>query len=701
MGGLEHLLENLNGPQREAVVRDEKALLVLAGPGSGKTTVIVKRIQYLISQMHVPPEQILVITFTKDAARSMQQRFQRQSDQCLPVNFGTFHSVFYRILLQSAPHPSNASNDSPEISTGAFADTSIETSTGIGGAGLLTAARKKELIIPILKERKGKAGQSGPDADTIAAEAGEMLSAISFYKNTEDEAGAAAKLAPEWKPLFREVLAAYQGEVRKRKLLDFDDMVYECRRLLAEDRALREYWQKRFSHILIDEFQDINPLQYQVVKLLAGTSCSLFAVGDDDQAIYGFRGSRPACLRQFAEEFRAGQVLLNLNYRSRREIVEASVKVIGENRERFPKELSAAKERQQAFSGQPVPFPRVQADAGRPVRILRFEEREQQSAYLREQIEAFRKDFPEKSCAVLFRTNTFMQGFAAGLTKAGIPYAMREKAGNIYDHFIVRDVMAYLRFAAGERTRQVFLQIMNKPVRYLRRDALADAENVDFGEMARWYREYGGVRGPDRLDALDRLQNQFRAMSKMPPHLAVRYVCKAVGYEGYLRGRAAGEDKRQEWLELLEWLKGDARGYETVQAWLQAQRNYSPAGDGFSQNGAAANAVQLMTVHAAKGLEFHKVWIPDCNEKTFPHGGMPDRETVEEERRIFYVGMTRAKESLELLYLTGTRERPRLMSRFLNPIVEDYSSKSSSNSQLSRYSSKASATFSYSSSSSM
>lgn len=666
MSGTDPLLEHLNGPQREAVAHGEKALLVLAGPGSGKTTVIVKRIQYLICRMHVPPEQILVITFTKAAALSMQQRFQeqvqqrfqpsqQQSMQAYPVNFGTFHSVFYNILRQSQKASHNPSH------VFGSADSS----------GLLTEPQKKSLLIPLLKEIRRRAGGRGFDAESIAADAGDILGAISFYKNTEDEAGASGRLSPSWRPYFREIFNAYQDAARRGGMIDFDDMVYECRRLLQEDAALRASWQGRFSHILIDEFQDINPLQYQVIKLLARAPYNLFAVGDDDQSIYGFRGSRPACLRQFAEDFRAGQVLLDVNYRSRPEIVEASARVISENRERFGKKLRAADGRR--------------GQSPDPVRILFFEERGQQEAYLQREITAFGQNNPGKSCAALFRTNTSMQSFGAGLARAGIDFVMREKAKNIYDHFIVKDLMAYLRLAAGERQRAVFLQVMNKPSRYLRRDAVAGMEAVDFQRMRQWIQSYGGVRRLDCLDAIDRLQTQLKAMAGMPLCLAVRYVCRAIGYERYLKEQAGEGGKLQEWLELLEWLREDARGYGTAQDWMKAQQEYGRtvgARDG-AGSGSAPDAVQLMTVHAAKGLEFDKVWIPDCNEKVFPYGSMQEPDAVEEERRIFYVGMTRAKESLELLCLTGTGERPRLMSRFLNPIVKDYSSSSSSNSQLS------------------
>ena len=190
-------------------------------------------------------------------------------------------------------------------------------------------------------------------------------------------------------------------------------------------------------------------------------------------------------------------------------------------------------------------------------------------------------------------------------------------------------------------------------------------------------------------------------LKKLSPFLAVQYIRKVIGYEGYLRGKSRRERERwQEWEELLNWITMDATRYKTISEWFEAQENYTE--NLFKKKQSQDEklpVISLMTVHASKGLEFDKVYIPDCNEKVFPHGSLLSSDDCEEERRIFYVAMTRAKENLELLYISGTKECPRFYSRFLNQIIKDYSSTSSSNSQLSRYSSKASATFSYSSSS--
>lgn len=691
-------LSKLNEAQRRAVTWGGGPLLVLAGPGSGKTTVIVGRVLYLLER-GVPPESVLVITFTRDAALSMQQRFQNACERTQPVSFGTFHSVFYRILRESG---------------------------GVRQRNLLTESQKKHIMTALLRQIDDRQGSPGneqltgvdnwrgmPDSTQptgfcdrreapaagcgLVEEAEKLLCAVSLYKNTGDLDRAQKLLSPGRQGTLEKILREYREAVRRTGALDFDDMLYECRRLLQERADVRKRWQERFSHILIDEFQDCNPMQYETLKLLAGEARNVFAVGDDDQSIYGFRGACPDVLRRFAEEFHGGKILLNVNYRSRERIVKASLAVIGENRNRFSKELRASEQKT--------------AEQKTSLRVLSFEGKEQQYAYLCEQLKRWqeRQGREGKRCALLFRTNAHMQGVAVRLSGVGISYVMKEKRKSIYEHFIVKDVMAYLLLAAGDWQREYLLRVLDRPARYVGREAVGEGRSI--GEMIRWYRTADGLgtgsaAGCRRaLGALEELERQLKCLGRLSPGLAVNYVLKGMRYEVFLQNAARGNpEKSAEWRELLEWLKEDAARFPDVRAWRRAQEEYTqkvserevPSGRENEES-----PILLMSVHGSKGLEFDRVLIPDCNEHVFPHGSLPDEETVEEERRIFYVAMTRAKESLELLYLTGDKARPRLPSRFLNPLLHSSSSISSSNSQLSRYSSKASATRSYSSSSSM
>ncbi len=614
-----------NPSQREAVTFGEDPLLVLAGPGSGKTFTITQRILYLIRERQIPPQKLLVITFTREAALSMRQRFAQISPQNSTVNFGTFHSCFYQILLRSG-----------RISPG----------------NLLNEKQKRELIFPILKKEKEKKNLSAAELPELAKI---FLTAIGYYKNTGDAETAGEKLPEEWKSDFLRVYSEYEEARKQTGGLDFDDMLKECEELLRKDAAQRTYWQSLFSHILIDEFQDINYRQYCIIRLLAEKHKNVFAVGDDDQAIYGFRGARPACMKQFVRDFGAKQIVLPVNYRSHQDIVEASLAVIGENRDRFPKKL------------EPCEANRRKSGEKYRVGIREFREAKEQQQYLIHRLKAQTKG---ETCAVLFRTNLSMQSLAAGLTGAGIPFTMKEKGKNIYEHFIMQDIMAYLRVAQGEAARGDYLRIVNKPFRNISREAFWKEASLPTLEA------YYAAKDRKVYDAVCLLKRQMEFVKNADLKLAVLFLRKACGYEKYLRLRAGQERKADlaEWMEVLDFITEDAGKYRDFGEWQEAQELYAEQLQRQEPDGAKEESadckIRLLTVHAAKGLEFDHVWIPDCNEKTFPHGNTSDTEHLEEERRIFYVAMTRAKKDLELLCLTGTAERPRFPSRFLIPLSQ-------------------------------
>lgn len=673
-------LSALNKAQRSAVMHGEGPLLVVAGPGSGKTFTITQRILYLIEQMQVPPEEILVITFTKEAAQSMQRRFQEQSEQAYPVIFGTFHSVFYHILNQSQGSNYNQKRQ------------------------ILQQSQKKQILYNIIKKQlqqqqnTGIGGVSIQRADDMTEDLLLLIAAISFYKNTGDMEAAKKKLPEEWQHSFPTLYDTYEAERRRKRALDFDDMVCECAELLAQNRQLRKDWQDRFTHILMDEFQDISPMQYRVVQLLSKEPHNLFAVGDDDQSIYGFRGTSSACLKQFQEDFKAEQVLLDVNYRSHEEIVKASLRVIAENKERFSKSLIAHKKMEQMqVSGE------VEAE---PVCVKVFQEREEQNQYL---TDILAQKNNHEQYAVLFRTNSYMQSFAARLQRQGIAFCMKEKMDSIYENSIVKDIMAYLQIASGENTLALWLRILNKPSRYISREALADCDMeqaYECGKSDGSRVEQSNCAGNDAKQGkrsrieniksyydsitadsysfcyLDKIRSAIRVLEKQleylrraTPFLGVQYIRRVIGYDKYIKEQCAakreGAQRYEEAMELLTWLTEEAKAYTTIEAWLAEQERYN---QNLQERVGNTAQIHLLTIHASKGLEFDRVWIPDCNEKIFPHGAIPDKKTCEEERRIFYVGMTRAKKSLELLCTTGTKERPRLISRFLNPLWKHYSS---------------------------
>ena len=375
----------MNEEQREAVTWGKAPLLLLAGPGSGKTFTIVNRILYLLEQ-GVPPEKILVITFTKDAAISMKSRFCQITKKEYPVNFGTFHSIFYHM---------------------------IQESLGIRQSKLLTNSQKKKIISNVIYQKAGNViSDEGNDISDVAEK---MMIAISFFKNTENiryfknnkNINKALKKIPEmWKAYFQTVFEGYQKEIKRMNQIDFDDMLYECKKMLEQNINIRAYWQNRFTHILVDEFQDTNPIQYQTLKLMCNSTSNVFVVGDDDQAIYGFRGAMPNVLNDFVNDFEAEQLLLRVNYRSSPEIIESSLAVINCNKNRFVKNLCA----------NPKKF---YSNSKNIVVLKEFANTDLQYRYLAEQLKAKTIDNTSKNkmCAVLFRTNNQMQMFSVYLLK--------------------------------------------------------------------------------------------------------------------------------------------------------------------------------------------------------------------------------------------------------------------------------------------
>ncbi|MCH5275253.1 MAG: ATP-dependent helicase [Lachnospiraceae bacterium] len=609
-------------------------VLCLAGPGSGKTFTLVCRLRFLIEKHFVPPDSILVITYSKAAALSMQQRFNREMNgKSLPVVFGTFHALCFHILKQQYSFKLDS---------------------------LLSYPERIQTIQSILQSMYIQS----PDEEMCDA----ILGCISLYKNGKysEELSLPMNMDREG---FTRIYEEYCRRNWQKGKLDFDDMLFLCLELLQKKPTVLSYWQKRFSYILVDEFQDCNRIQYEIVKKLAASDENLFVVGDDDQSIYGFRGASPDILQLFLCDFpNAGQILLGGNYRSRPEIIEAAGRVIIQNEKRMNKTLYAA-------GG-------VELLAGRePVQIKCFEGYRMQSAYLTEQLKLLHTQIPWEEMAVIFRTNREMEMLFPFLQKEKIPCCIRGGMKNPYAHFVVQDILAYLRFASGEHSRKIFLQIMTKPERGISRELLWE-EKVNFVKLEE---ELVLHHKREEAKAVRRLSSQFEKLNKMSPYLAIQFIRNAMGYERWLRGRAGEEvSAYEEWKERLDELQQSARNFTQIGEWLSFIEQKEKEVENIERGSVKEiqRGVNLLTFHGSKGLEFTYVCLPNLNEGKLPHGRMPDQAAVEEERRLFYVGMTRAKKALELLYLTGTKERPRQPSRFLQPLImtDNYSFSSESNS---------------------
>lgn len=400
--------------QQEAICFGEGTMLVLAGPGSGKTAVITQRIRYLVEERHIKPSDILTITFTKAAALEMKQRACQICRGAENAVFGTFHSVFFQIIRSSSK----------------FQNYSI-----------MTEQQKLQILRPLLKGKK-------LDCVQMSSFCEQFLSDLSFYKNTgrerEEKAGqkqAVQKQAGQKQTAqekegqnqaeqmqLHELRQAYEQCCRKRWLLDFDDILIYCYRLLMEDSGMRGRWQSRFRYILIDEFQDINDVQYQIIKLLSANYENLFVVGDDDQAIYSFRGADPSYMHRFLEDYpKSRQVKLNINYRCGDRILALAARSIAHNKYRFEKEIKAGN------SGEN----RVIATC--------FQNRAEELSFLTEEITTHRK---EGLTAILVRTNRMAEQVSEACFRRQIPYQMRENKQDFYTQKCVVEVLSVIRFVA-------------------------------------------------------------------------------------------------------------------------------------------------------------------------------------------------------------------------------------------------------------
>lgn len=597
----------LSEAQMQAVMHFNGPAMVLAGPGSGKTTVITQRARYLIQNHGVSPIHILVVTFTKAAAQEMQKRFLALCHlEHTQVRFGTFHSVFYEILKHA--YHLTASNIASE-----------ETKTRI----------LKEIISTMHMEIEDEGEFLHDVAREISLVKNERISLEHYY---------AANVPEE---VFRVVYRRYQECMERESLLDYDDLLVCTWELFCQRPDILDGWRRRFQYILVDEFQDINQLQYDVIKLLAAPANNLFIVGDDDQSIYHFRGARPEIMLNFPKEFpNAKQMVLDRNFRCPGNVMDAAAQVIARNTVRFPKQISP-----------------VKAD-GCAVEKLLFQNQTQESLGIIRRIqESLRDGHHYGDVAVLYRTNTDAGILSQKLLEYNIPIRMRDVLPNLFEHWISGHVIAYLKVALGSRERSDILKIINRPKRYIGRECL-DTRQVDFDRLRMYYEEKYWV-----VQRIDKLEQDLAVLARLEPYAAVQYIRHSIGYESYLEEYAQYRHMNADELyEVLDRLAESAKAYRTHAEWFAYMQEYAQMLKEQAKMGnQKSDAVTLATFHSAKGLEFPQVFLIDVNEGIVPYKKAILLSDIEEERRMFYVGMTRASEKLTICVLKekyGKRLRP-------------------------------------------
>lgn len=605
-----------NSSQLKAIEHGGGPALVLAGPGSGKTAVITGRTVRLI-QNGISPSSILVVTFTRAAAAEMKERFLKMAGRSAsPVTFGTFHGIFYGIL---------------------------KNTYRISGSNILADARALQLLREILEHTcpdTQEADLPSSVAREISQVKGSRMDINHFYSG----------VLPT--DAFRKVFRAYENWKRDNRMLDFDDIITRCYELLTTRHDILSLWQQKFRYILVDEFQDISPLQYEIIRLLALPENNLFIVGDDDQSIYRFRGANPDLMLNFPKVYPGCQVIaLEENYRSTPEILKAAENLICHNRKRFRKNI---------LSSRP---------SGSPVSFECFDNPRKECVRMAQQIrEAHDGGVPYEKTAVLFRTNVGCRQAVEQLMAYQIPFRMGDVIPCVFDHWIAKDVMAYMDLGAMSRERRGkrsdFLRVYNRPNRYFSREAFYDPL-VTYESLYSYYEDKDWM-----VRRVDELETNLTMIRHLAPYGALNYIRREIGYEGYLRDYAMQRNiPPEDLLQVLDELTESARNYRTCEEWKESIEKYR---EKLEQQRALRSeehsGVVVSTLHASKGMEYDTVYILDVNEGIIPyHKAVLDAD-LEEERRMLYVGMTRARKDLYIYSVRERYDKKIAPSRFLREI---------------------------------
>lgn len=607
-----------NKSQIQAISHMDGPAMVLAGPGSGKTTVITHRIKNLIEKAEVRPENILVVTFTKAAAISMQKRFSTlmNGGKGQLVTFGTFHSVFYKILRKSRRY------EATEI---------------------LSERQKTDYIREII-------GRYGISSNDISELSQNIINDIGNIKgnmlNAQEYEPSCCK-----KEDFIKVYNAYNLELKKDGKMDFDDILRECYLLLCENHTILEQWRELYKYILIDEFQDINRIQMNIIELLASPLNNIFVVGDDDQSIYGFRGARPEIMIEFKDYYpEAELIVLDVNYRSTQSIINVAGRVIENNKTRLDKCAHANNNKD------------FQPD------IRKFRNQVEELKFVVSKIKEYENQGISLSeMAILVRNNSQIQEISSFLKNRKIEAESGKHRSNIYNGMVAKDILSYVRGALkfdGTYFNEDLIYVLNKPQRYISRQVVLSV-NMNISAVRRIYSK----------NNIDSFLFHIEMIRKLPPQAALSYIRKGAGYEEYLRLYAIENNiPMSGLLKQLEQLVQECSKFNTLEQWINSiDSAQNSEGQNFgkksSGEGGTNNRINIMTMHGSKGLEFKAVFIVDANQGIIPTSKALRERDFEEERRLFYVAMTRAIDYLNVYAVEERLGCPIEVSMFVEEML--------------------------------
>lgn len=564
----------LDNYQVNAIKIKEKNVLVVAAPGSGKTTVIINRVNYLIEERKARTRDIIVITFTKAAAENMKNRYKNTFNKTVSPFFGTFHGLFYKILLREGYK-----------------------------INIIESGKCHSIIRVILSKYFDDVND-----DKIR----EVLNNISIFKTSLGN-------IENFKPtisneIFKECYEQYEEYKAKEQLWDFDDLSIRVLYLLKNNERILNGYRGLFKYVLVDEFQDCDELQIEFIKLI-NQGNELFAVGDEDQCIYSFRGSKPKYMVYFHSSFKNGKkVYLTTNYRSKKNIVDISKKLICNNIGRNKKEIIS-----------------YENEKG----IIKFLKPYNEYVQGEEIANIIKKIVGESysNNAILYRTNIEARSLIDSFTRRKIPFILLDKGYNFFEHFICKDIINYLTLSIDPFNKVAFNSIINKPFRYISKSNLSYVSK---------YEEHKNVfdilidkndTAPFQAKKLNELKSNISYLNKISLGSAIQYIISSLGYIDYLREYANKFNQNFSDLEeVLEELKGAAEGFKTIIEFLTHVENVK---EEIEKNKIIKDGVILSTIHGVKGMEFKNVFIINCVEETIPHKSSIE-DNLEEERRLFY-----------------------------------------------------------------
>jgi len=627
-----NLLEGLNPEQLAAVTLPHQSALILAGAGSGKTRVLTTRIAWLLSTGQVAPAQLLAVTFTNKAAKEMLTRLSTM----LPINvrgmwIGTFHGLCNRLLRA---HHREAGL--PQLFQ------------------ILDSSDQLSAIKRLLKSLNVDDEKFPPRE-------------IQHFINGQKEQGQRASTVEAWDSYTKkrvEIYQAYDSQCQKEGVVDFAELLLRSFELLSRNEALRRHYQERFRHILVDEFQDTNVLQYRWLKLLAGEGAAMFAVGDDDQSIYAFRGAEVGNMRDFEREFKVTNVIrLEQNYRSHGNILDAANAIIKNNEDRLGKNLW------------------TDAGAGEPIRVFEAHSDLDEARWIVDEIRALARDgFARSEIALLYRANAQSRVLEHALFSAGLPY--RVYGGlRFFERQEIKHALAYLRLIANGEDDTSFARVVNFPARGIGArsvEQLQDAAKAAGGSLFAAIASVAGAGGA-KLAGFAALIARLRESAHLPLPELVDNVIELSGLRAHYQNEKEGQDRLANLDELVNAAANfiAEEGVVGVEGELSADLisflAHAALEAGEHQAGEGDDALQLMTTHSAKGLEFNVVFLSGLEEGLFPHeNAIQESGGLEEERRLMYVAVTRARRRLYLSYaqtrMLHGQTRYGLPSRFIEEI---------------------------------